>query len=322
DRRTHRLITQLRFRQLALICSLAETRSLRLTAERLHITAPAVSSNVIEVEKLLGFALFERLPQGMRMTPAGEHFVRIAKNILDEIEYALTVADNPEEGVRWTVRVGTSYTGAYLLPGLIGALRKHSARLRVSHEDRRVFALAEQLQLGDLDMMIFLGTEPPLSGLNHPSVVSLDLFEEKFVVVGSPQRCERLGKSPRWSALTEQPWILPPVGVLQRQIVDAIISEQGLLPLEPDVETVSHAGAVQMASADIGLTVLPLSVVASSLAAGTLAACEIDAPLPCVPVKLAYRSSITMRSGFSGLRETILRTLVRRDTQAAGGART
>lgn len=312
DRRTERLITQLRFRQLALICSLAETRSLRVTAENLHVTPPAVSSNVIEVEKLLGFALFERLPQGMRLTPAGQNFVRIARSVLDEITYACSVGDEADDDARWVLRLGTAtYMGAYLLPRLIGELRKYSPHLRVRHEDRRIAALIEQLHLGNLDMIITVGTEPLLAGLNHPSLVAEDLFEEPFLIVGSARRCEALGKSVGWESLAREPWILPPPGALQRQLIENLMSQQGLLQLEPAVETISQAGAVQMAAADLGLAALPLTVVASALSEGTLAACDVEMPLPPVPVKLAYRASIRARRGFDGLRETIVRTLAR-----------
>lgn len=306
DARTKRLINQLRFRQLALICSLAESRSLRVTAEQMHLTPPAVSSNVIDVEGLLGFQLFDRLPQGMRVTAAGENFVRTARSILDELGHSLTDQETPGRGPGWALRLGTpSFMGGFVLPALSRHLIKHGLGLRIRHEEGRVFALVERLYQGELDMVIVLGSTLSLTGLSHPSLESEPLYEERFVVVGSPARHASLPAVVPWADLIHQPWILPPPEFMQRALVDGLLLQQGLLPPEPIMQTPSQLAAIELAADDVGITALPLATVTPALNEGRLKILATDPDLPRMPVELAYRRSITARPGFSRLKDAI-----------------
>ena len=66
----------------------ARCGSIRLAAERLHVAASAVNRRIQDLEEELGTPLFERLPRGMRLTAAGELFVRYIRDRsadLDEV---------------------------------------------------------------------------------------------------------------------------------------------------------------------------------------------------------------------------------------------
>ena len=51
---------------------LARSGSLRKAAEQLHVSASAINRQILQAEEELGMRLFERLPDGMRLTSAGE----------------------------------------------------------------------------------------------------------------------------------------------------------------------------------------------------------------------------------------------------------
>jgi DNA-binding transcriptional LysR family regulator len=305
DASTKRLIAQLRFRQLSLICTLMDTGSLRTTADRLHVTAPAVSSNVLEVERLLGFALFERLPQGMRPTPAGKTFIQAARQILDAIGTAAT-SGSGRQPAGWTVRLGTpSYMGGFLLPRLLGQLHSSASSLRIRHSEGRVFSLMERLYTGELDVVVVLGTSIDPARASNAAVRSEPLYRERFVVVGAPIRSARLGTLVNWDRLAQESWIAPPAEFMQRLLVDSAMLQQGLLPRDAEVETPSQLAAMECAADDRGITVLPMSIVASSIKEGRLAIVDASPSLPDMPVELAYREPVRARAGFDGLRSAI-----------------
>jgi DNA-binding transcriptional LysR family regulator len=68
---------RLKSRQLALVVALDDTRSLRQAAERIHISQPAATRLLQELESQLGVELFQRSRRGMQPTMAGEVMVRL-----------------------------------------------------------------------------------------------------------------------------------------------------------------------------------------------------------------------------------------------------
>ena len=73
-------------RKLRHVATVAQTGSITSAANILGLTQSAVTKSVAEVEYLLGIALFERLPRGMRLTQAGDVFVEHAQRILEDTQ--------------------------------------------------------------------------------------------------------------------------------------------------------------------------------------------------------------------------------------------
>lgn len=102
---------------LALFHAVAEEESISAGAHRLHISQPAVSKQIGELESALGVRLFDRLPRGVRLTDAGR--------VLAEYARRMTLVENDAERAidelrglkRGRLTIGASTTiGAYLLP--------------------------------------------------------------------------------------------------------------------------------------------------------------------------------------------------------------
>ena len=66
----------------------ARTESFARAAAQLHMSPAAVSQQIKALETQLGTPLFQRHARGMRLLPAGERFLRHARNVLDEVERA------------------------------------------------------------------------------------------------------------------------------------------------------------------------------------------------------------------------------------------
>ena len=69
-------------KQLQYVIALSQARSFSEVAEQLNISQPALSKQVIGLEQELGVRLFDRSTTPLSLTPAGEHFVREAKDLL------------------------------------------------------------------------------------------------------------------------------------------------------------------------------------------------------------------------------------------------
>lgn len=95
-------------RQLRYFVAVARVENFNLAAAHLHIAQPALSRQIKALENELGIVLFERLPRGVRLTPAGQAFADRARRILIEVQAAQSFARSAGSGEAGQLRLGLS----------------------------------------------------------------------------------------------------------------------------------------------------------------------------------------------------------------------
>jgi DNA-binding transcriptional LysR family regulator len=93
-------------RHLRYFVAVAESRSFRLAAERIHITQPAITRQIHDLEAELGVELFVRTPWGASLTPAGELFLRETRTALAVLNSAMHSARRVASGIHGRLRIG------------------------------------------------------------------------------------------------------------------------------------------------------------------------------------------------------------------------
>ncbi|WP_321939655.1 LysR family transcriptional regulator [Paraburkholderia sp. J8-2] len=93
-------------RHLRYFIAVAELRSVRSASEQLHVTQPAISRQIQDLEQAIGAALFERTPRGLLLTAAGEAYLSEAREILARVDAANRLARQIASGLRGHLRVG------------------------------------------------------------------------------------------------------------------------------------------------------------------------------------------------------------------------
>lgn len=141
------------FSQLRCFLELAETLHFTRAAERMHLSQPALSTQIERLERELGVDLLERSPRKTTLTYAGTLFREEARRILSLRDRAVTRAQKAAEGQIGRLRIGfISTAAAYLIPPLVTAFRKQApeVELDLHHEltARQVALLCE----GELDV--------------------------------------------------------------------------------------------------------------------------------------------------------------------------
>jgi len=163
----------LTLRQLTSFISLADARHYRRAAERVGISQPSLSQQIVGLEAALGVTLVERGQRGAVLTPQGRIILEQARRVLDETEQLKALAQDARDGVSGTIRLGSTPTlGPYLLPHVIRRLHAAYPTLKVVIRDAAPAVLQEELLSGQQDLIL---TQLPVwSG----DIESMRLFRE------------------------------------------------------------------------------------------------------------------------------------------------
>jgi DNA-binding transcriptional LysR family regulator len=303
---SERAFHRLRLAQIELVCVLSETRSLRMASERLHVSAPALSKSLREVERLAGAALFTRSAQGLAVTPAGEAFARHAHGILQRVA---GLRESGREGAtrprRAMLRLGTAPFVAWkLIPPALAALAKRGFTPGIQLVEGRIVPLAEQLVHGELDAILTLFTPEALEVFEAGALVLEQIRMEKLLVVTGPQD-RSAARRTTWARLASRDWILPPATYSARIQVQRAFLEAGLVPPVPVVESINIPAMLALARQGLGVTPAFASTVRDDLDAGNLRRLRMAEELPGIPIGLAYRKSMGDLAAIHALRDSL-----------------
>ena len=261
-------------RQLQVFATVAGHLSFARAAEELHLSPPAVSMQVSDLESTLGVPLFERAGRRIGLTTAGEYFLVHARRLLANLKDAEdTIARL--KGVRTgRLTIGVVSTAKYFMPRLLaGFMREHAGvDLRLEVGNRQ--ALSDLLSRNELDLAV-IGTPPR----------ELDLRAEPFAahplgVIAAPEH--PLASLPHVppALLDREPFIVREPGSGTRAAMDRYFAEMRLKP--PVVMAMSSNETIKQAViANMGISFLSLHTAGLEVDSGLIKVLDVDG-LPLV----------------------------------------
>lgn len=249
---------RLKLRQLQLLVALDEAGNIHRAALALHLTQPAASKLLKEVETALGVPLFDRLPRGMRATPYGEALVRHARLALASLTQAHDEVLALKTGRFGRVRVGCiAAPGMTLLPAAVTLAKRQNPGLRVEVSIDSSDQLMERLGQGWLDIVVGrLFERHAKADLRYEALV-----DEPVSAIARPGHPLLARLRLTLADVARAPWIVPPEGSVLRHRFELMFQEAGLLPPDDLIETTAPTFTTRMLQgSDL------LAVVASDLA--------------------------------------------------------
>jgi len=161
--------------QLRYVAAVAREKHFGRAAERVHITQPTLSQQIIKLEKELGAALFERSPRGVVLTAEGEKFLSTATAVLEILENSVRELKEKGDDITGRIRLAVIPTlGPYLLPPVLQHVRKKAPRLTLELFDMTTSLLLENLKQNRIDMGILA------LPIEEPGIVALSIGKEPF----------------------------------------------------------------------------------------------------------------------------------------------
>ena len=148
------------FRQLRVFAEVARLGSMARAAESLHLTAPAVSMQIKEVETQVGLSLFDRHGRQLSLSTAGEYFVVHARRLLANLKDAEDSMARFKRLEHGLLTIGIVSTAKYFVPQLLARFHEEhpgvDVRLRVVGNREQLVAM---MQSGDVDLAV-MGRPP------------------------------------------------------------------------------------------------------------------------------------------------------------------
>lgn len=279
------LSRHLRLRHLRCFLEVARRGSLSAAADALHVSQPAASKTIRELEDILGAALFDRTGRRLVLTAAGRVYQAHAGAALADLERAQTlVLDPPKQ--RPKVRAGVLPTAATgLVPRAALAFRATHPEVLVDIMTGPNWLLLSLLREGQLDLVV--GRAPSEGGTE--TLVFRPLYWERVVPVVHPGH-PLLRQDWDYAALTHYPLMLPPQGALIAAGVRMWLQSVGIADPEPAWENVSLAFGREVVQQSDTVWFISEGVVRPELEAGTLAVLPIRNELLGGPVGISLRA--------------------------------
>lgn len=301
----------LKLRHLETFVEVARQRSIVKAADALHVSQPAISKTMRELEDRLGVTVVERDGRGIRLTNLGELFLRHASASVAALRQGLTSIKASKEGSAVPIRVGALPTVSSLImaPAMKSFLDDHPrTRVRIVTGENRT--LLEQLRVGELDLVVGRLAAPELmTGLTFEH-----LYSEVVKFVVRPGHPLLGAERAIFEALPDYVVLVPTPQSIIRSFVDRLLITNGVTELPRQIETVSDTFSRAFMRDGDAVWIISSGVVANDIADGHLAALPIDTGDTQGPVGLTMRATMTHSPALTHLLEVI------RQSHKRGGA--
>ena len=282
------LRARLKTRQLLLLIALDEQRNIHRAADELHMTQPAASKQLKDLEDMLEVDLFDRLPRGMQPTIYGETMIRHARMALTSLSLAHEDIVALKAGLAGQVEAGCIMTPSMaLMPRAISRVKQEAPRLRIGVQMDTSNILLERLRRGTLDFMIgrILEDEPD-SDLQYE-----ELAEEPVCAVARPGHPLLAAQGLTLKAIAGEGWIMSPLGSVLRHRCNMMFRRDGLQPPDNVIDTTALLMIISLLQQSDYLHVMPIDVARYYVSLNILGIVPIE--LPC---KMDGFGIITRRS--------------------------
>jgi len=270
------------FSQLRAFEAVTRTGSFTKAAERLHVTVPAVSLQIRQLEREHGVRLFDRVGRRVRLTPAGEALRQYADRIFTlahDAERALQGADD-FRGTRLRVAATPTTAGYYLAPFWKRLRRRYPGmQLEVSVHNTRTVRQRLLAFEDDLGMLGGATEDGPL--------IVRPFARDVMVAIVSPEHPWARRKSVTLRALGREPLILREPGSAGRDRLERSLRTAGIEP-RAVMEMTSTEAIKQAVEANGGVGILARAVVARDVRGGHLRALPVRGGNLTLELAFAY----------------------------------
>lgn len=243
--------THLTLNELEVFLHLAETRSFRLAAERMHVSQPALSRTLQSAEWKLSARLFDRNTRRVELSSAGQELLPIASRVLSEFRGSLSDLSEFIAGRRGRVAVASlPSVAAALLPAAIFTFGETHPQVTIDLQPFPAEKVLDLVKEGHVDLAL---SSPPA---DDREVLYEPLIRDEFVLICPAGDALARSRSASWSVFARHPFIASGSVTSVRHITDRVLKESGMA-IVPRYESSNLAVLGAMVTAGLGISAIP-----------------------------------------------------------------
>ncbi len=250
------------FRHLETFCRVAALKSFSRAADDLFLTQPTVSGHILSLERSLSLRLFDRTGREIRLTKAGEMFLRYASKILTVRKDLLNALSEFSQGIRGELSLGAStIPGEYLLPRLMGDFKREHPRFTLSLKISDTKNIVQELLQGHIEFGL-IGAK-----VDHPSLLHENFEEDEIIVIAPSDHPLSRKRSVGFEDLLREPWIIREEGSGTQMTVERALRKKGksLKDFNVAIEMGSTSSVKEGVKAKLGLAFISRRAVEEEL---------------------------------------------------------
>ena len=281
-----RLAGHARLRHLQLLVALDERGSIARAASQLHLSQPAATQALAELERIIGMRLFERHARGVRATPAGRALLAAARGALSGVRESAAALAALSQGASAALRIGAIPAAAQaLVAARLAAFCSARPGVHVDLLEDSGSRLLPMLVAGSLDAVFCRAPEELPAGCQFEA-----LCDDEVVVVAARGHRLAARRGLSLADLHDSRWVVPPAQTQLRQIFDTLVARTSPQALF-QVATTSLP-VIELLLLQSGVVALvPASLTGVLAAKARLCLLDVAFPGPLPPVGWAFHGA-------------------------------
>lgn len=280
--------------QLQVFLKITQTKSITKAAEELHLTQPAVSIQLKNLQDQFEIPLTEVVGRKIFITDFGKEIAVAAEKILNEVN-AINFKTHAHKGqLIGRLKITTVSTGKYVMPYFLSDFVKQHQGIELALDVTNKAMVIESLEKNEVDFSL-VSVLP-----DNLQLENIELMENKLFLIGNKDQKfkEQLYDN---SILEEVPLIYREPGSGTRHVMERFIKENNL-PVRKKMELTSNEAVKQAVIAGLGYSIMPLIGIKNELSNGDLQIIPVNG----FPIKSIWRLIWLKNKSFSPVANAFL----------------
>jgi len=240
---------RLTLHQLKVFEAVAKYQSVTIAAKHLHMTQPAVSNIIKQLQIYYRCPLIETWHKKLQLTTYGEVLLKHCKQIEQTLENINEEITLMQGGMAGTIKLSIVSTAKYFVPSLLGEFKKQNNNIHFSLIVSNREEVIKRLMADEDDFVIM--SHPP----TNKNIEVREFYHDELVVITTPQYLNDFNSISKLADLKNCEWIMRETGSGTRHATEKIFSSYNFIP-RIAMEISNTTAIKQLVMANIGLSVV------------------------------------------------------------------
>ncbi len=261
-------MTSITLKQLEIFVAVANKLSFSSAANSLHLTQPAISKQIRNLEEQCGYTLFEQVGKKIYLTETGQHLLKYTENILGAVELLNDNINQSDHIIGGKLRIGMGDTLQHVMFDILADFRNLYPKVEFNVSINNYPVLSEQLLENKLDFAI-MGNVGTRFGLTAELITRPPLL-----LVASAKHPIAIKRKITFKELQNETFIIGEHGSASYILTNELFNK--IQPIDEKIFQISNFEAMKHAvKANLGVAILAKFILSSELTKGSIASLNV-----------------------------------------------